>query len=494
MIASLFAQFLSLAGLFLALASCGPVPQAGGGIGGTGSIATVASGPVTKFGSVFISGTEYDNSRTLYCFDGEPCSSDNKLKLGMVVLVNGTTMGSDSVNPSPSRIAETIIYEEAVEGTVQSIAADGLSMVMLGQVIHLDQNTVIDPSIPEQSITYLALDRDRIEVSGFVVGDGHILATLITMQDGSPHYEVQGIVKNHDAEALTFEIGSLRIDYSGIDLNRVSSIGLSSWNGVVVHVRGEQWNRGGAAPPGGTLVATHIAAIDLGTDDSEEAKIEGVIRHRNAPGDVVVNNLRIQTTSTTIFEKGTIDDLTVDAHIIVRGRLSGGILLANHVSFEGKFELESNVHTLDSVTQSLTLAGFSDVTILVNDQTEIEGEGNLRAFQGIRIGDHLKIHGRPSDGGIVATKLKRSHPSDSVKLAGAVRSVSAPTLVLAGSTTIDTSEIPDHRFIQSDGTVIGRAGFFNQLAVGQQVSLKGTLTADTVIWTSARLKTSHEER
>lgn len=493
MIASLFARFLSLVGLFLVLASCGPVPQAGGGIGGTGSVQTVSSGPVTKFGSVFVSGTEYDTSQTVYCFDGEPCGPDNKLKLGMVVLVSGRTIESYSATPSLKRIAETITYEEAVEGTVQSIAPDGLSLVMLGQVIHLDQNTIIDSTIPEQSITHLALDQDRIEVSGFVVGDGHILATLVMMQDGPAHYEVQGIVKNHDAEARTFDIGSLRINYSGIDLSRVPSIGSSSWNGVVVHVRGEQWNRGGAAPTGGTLTATHIAAIGLGTDDSEEAKIEGVIRQVNAPGDVVVNNLRIQTTSTTVFEKGIFDDLTVDAHIIVRGRLSGGILLASHISFEGKFEAESNVYGIDGTARSLTLDGLPGITILVNDQTEIEGEGNLRTFQDIRVGDHLKIHGRPSGNGIVAIKLKRSNTSNNVKLEGLVNSVSAPTLVLAG-TTIDTSDIPDHRFLHSDGTVIGRMSFFNQLTASRPVSLKGTLTANAVVWTSARLKTSHEER
>lgn len=496
MIVPLFARPIGLAGLllslFLATASCSPAPQAGGGIGGTGSIQTVSSGPVTKFGSVFVSGTEYDNSQTIYCFDDEPCSSENKLKLGMVVLVNGRTVGTDLTGAPSRRIAETITYEEAVESTVQSIAPDGLSLMMLGQVVHLDHNTVVDPSIPGRSIVDLTLNQDRIEVSGFVVGDGHILATLITMQDGSPHYEVQGTVKNHNLAARTFDIGTLRIDYSAADIGHMRSIASTSWDGVVVHVRGEQWDGGGTAPAGGTLVATRVIPIGLGADDSEEAKVEGFIRQVAGPGDVVVNNLRVQTTGRTVFEGGTLDDLTVNAHVIVLGRLSGGVLQAERVSFEGKFELESNVLSLDDTTQSLTLTGFPGITILVDEQTEIEGEGDLRTFQGIRLGDHLKIHGRRSGDGIVATKLKRSNPSNNVKLEGIVSSATAPTLVLAGA-TIDTSAIPNDRFIQSDGTVIGRAAFFNRLVPGHQISLKGTLAADAVVWTSVRLKTPHDE-
>ena len=207
-----FSLHIGLLGLFLTLASCGPAPQAGGGIGGTGSVATVSSGPVTKFGSVFVSGTEYDNSRTIYCIDDEPCSSKNTLKLGMVVLVNGRTTETYSSNQPLGRFADKITFEETVEGAVQSVAADGLSVTVLGQVVHIDQKTIIDTSIPGQSIAGLIPGQDRIEVSGFVVGDGHILATLIMLQTGPPHYEIQGTIKNHNAAAHTFEIGSLRID------------------------------------------------------------------------------------------------------------------------------------------------------------------------------------------------------------------------------------------------------------------------------------------
>jgi hypothetical protein len=402
----------------------------------------------------------------------------------MVVLVNGRTTDNYSNNQSLAHIADTITYEETVEGTVQSVAADGLSVTVLGQVIHVDQKTIIDTSIRGQSITNLTPDVDHIEVSGFVVGDGHILATLIMMQSGTPHYEVQGTIKNHDSAAKTFEIGALRIDYTAADISQMPP---SKWDGLVVHIRGEQWHHGGGGPSGGTLTAKRVIPLGFGVDDSEEAELEGFILDVKGPGDFVVNNLRIQTTPSTVFEGGALGDLTVDTHVIVHGKLSGGILQAEQISFEGEFELESTVLTIDSATRSLTLAGLPGMTVFINDQTAIDGEGNLKTFGGINTGDHLQIHGRAASGGMLATELERSDPNDAVKIQGPVRSVSDPTLVIAG-VTINTTDIPNDRFIGTDGTVIGRSAFFQALTVGRKVSLRGAWTGTPIAWTSARLK------
>jgi len=484
---SLVRQCLSLIILFLLVASCGPAPQAGGGIGGTGSVSSVSSGPVTKFGSVFVSGTEYDNSNTRYCIDDNPCSSANTLKLGMVVLVNGRTTEQYANHQAVNRIADTITFEETVEGTVQSVAADGLSVVVLGQVIHLDQKTIIDPSISGQSIANLVAGQDRIEVSGFVVRDGHILATLIMMHTGTPHYEVQGTIKNHDATGQRFEIGALQISYSADTLIQIPTP-TPSWNGLVVHVRGDQWNHDGSGPSGGTLTAARVTTLGFGVDNSDEAELEGFILRVDGSGDFVVNNLPIHTTSSTVFAGGTVSSIIVDAHVIVHGRLSSGTLIAEQISFEGNFELESNVETIDATTRSLTLTGLPGLTVLIDDHTAIDGEGDLRTFDGIMVGDHLKIHGRSSSVGLVATELERSDSNANVKIHGPVRSISDQSLVIAGA-LIDTAAIPNDRFIGSDGTVIGRSAFFQNLKTGDKVSLRGVTMGNTVTWGSARLRT-----
>jgi hypothetical protein len=483
-----FSRHIGLLGLFLSLASCDPGPQAGGGIGGTGSVATISSGPVTKFGSVFVSGREYDNSHAIYCLDDEPCSSENRLKLGMVVLVNGRTTESYSNSQPLGHIADKITFEETVEGAVQSVAADGLSVTVLGQVVHIDQKTIVDTSILGQSIANLRPRLDRIEVSGFVVGDGHILATLIMMQTGTPHYEVQGTIKNHDATARTFEIGSLRIDYSTADTSRMPPVTSSTWDRLVVHIQGDPWSNGGAGPSGGTLNATRVTLLGFGIENSEEAELEGFILQINGPGDFVVNNLRVQTTSTTVFEGGTLNDLVLDTHVIIHGKLASGILQAEQIAFEGNFELESNVVAIDGTTKSLTLVGLSGMAVLIDNHTAIGGNGDLRSFEGIHIGDHIEIHGRASGSSLLATELERSGSTSQVKIQGPIQSVSSPMMIIGGA-TIDTTGIPNDRFIGKDGTTIGRSAFFQGLTVGHKVSLNGTWTGSAVTWTSARLKT-----
>jgi len=452
------------------------------------TVPTVATGPVTKFGSVFVSGTEYDNANTTYCIGEAPCSSQNTLKIGMVVVLNGR-VDEEFGNDTPiARIADKISYEGTVAGVVQSVAADGLSLVVLGQVVHVDQKTIIDPSISGQSLGNLRPGVDVVEVSGFVVGDGQLLATLVMRQAGTPHYEVQGFIKNHDATAKTFEIGTLVVDYSSADISAMPAPTSSTWNGLVVHVRGNQWSQGGLGPAGGRLIATQVQTQGLGVEDTEDAEVEGFIIQVLAPGDFFINNLHVITSTGTQFEGGTVNDLLVDVHVGIEGRLVSGILEAEQVTFLGDIQLESNVATINPVAQTLTLVGLPGMTVQVTNNTAIQGTNNLRGFADIVVGDHLKIQARSAgSNGLLATELERSGPSTGITLQGPVQSALDPMLVIAGA-SIDTSGISDNGFTGSDGTVIGRSAFFQRLVIGHKVSLQGTWTGSGVTWSGARLK------
>src|SRR4030095_4290521 len=180
----------------LVLGSCSP-PKSGGGIGGTGSVTSVSSGAVTKLDSVSVSGTEYDNSNAVYCINDAPCSTVNSLKIGMVVLVHGTTQ-SPSVE-SVARVADTISYEATVKGIVQYVDPNDVGVIVLGQFVQVNQTTVIDEDVPERSLRKLRPGIDLVEVSGLVAADGHVVATFIRKLSDTQHYEVQGGVKNHDS-------------------------------------------------------------------------------------------------------------------------------------------------------------------------------------------------------------------------------------------------------------------------------------------------------
>lgn len=482
-------ETVGLLALSLLLASCGPVPpepQAGGGIGGTGSVATVAFGPVTGFGSVFVSETEYDNAETIYCLEDNPCTKDRTdLAVGMIVLLKGSVVEDYASGQTLKRVAETVIYRETVEGEVQAIASDGLSLIVLGQVVHLNQSTIIDPSIPGQAIENLQRD-DVVEISGFVTGDGQILATLIRKHSGTPHYEVHGTVKAHDPDKKTFQIGALVVDYASADIAQLPVPPSRPWDGIVVHVRGDHWHSGGPGPYGATLTATKVVPFGLGVDHGAEAELEGFILAVTAPGDFTVNNQRITTSSSTVFAGGTVNDVVVGAHVEIDGHLVNGVLEAERVTFKGKAEVESDVASIDTDANRMTLVGFTALNIVVDAETTFEGNESPRRLADIRIGEHLKIHGSPSGpNGLVATKVKRTAPSPKAELEGPIQSIEDSRLALVG-TVVETAGIADDGFIGNAGTVIGRSDFFKLVAIGHKVTMKGTLTHSGIRWTSVR--------
>ena len=75
----------------LTLAGCGGAgglasTSGGGGIGGTGLTST---GSIDGFGSIFVNGVEFETDESDVSLDGLTSTQD-KLRLGMVVTVHGT--------------------------------------------------------------------------------------------------------------------------------------------------------------------------------------------------------------------------------------------------------------------------------------------------------------------------------------------------------------------------------------------------------------------
>ena len=469
--------------LFLLLASCGPSPQAGGGIGGTGNTASVASGPITGFGSVFVSEYEYDTTTTTMTVDGKS-GSQSDLKKGMVVLVNATLTHNYGTNDLPQRTANRLFYEDTVEGMVQAVAPDGSNLVVLGQTVTITAKTIVDATIPEQNILSLVPGRDLVEVSGFVTGDGVIVGTLIDLKaEATPDYEVKGVIKNHKAALSTFEIGSLTVDYRNADLREMQNHTSNSWNGLVVDVRGSHVSSGGSGSYDLRITATKIKPDGLGTDDSEGAEIRGFVTQVVAPGDFYLGNVHVQIHDSTTFEGGTLNDILLGAQLEIHGSLIGGIVNATKVEFEGEAELEANVATINSGDSTLTLTGLAGLVIQFDGKTALHGQGNPRRLADLRSSDHLQIHGRQSGGNsVLAREVERTDPKSNVQIQGLVTSATDPIFVLFG-TSIDTSLIPESG-VRGRYGAIGRSAFFSGLSSGKTVVLRGATLKDTVAWSS----------
>lgn len=381
--------------LFVGLASCSPAPEVGGGIGGTGRLTSVASGPITGFGSVFISGTEYKTTDTSMIIDGQP-GSQGDLKKGMLVRVTATvTKGSGS----PLRMADSLVYEDTLEGFVQFVTPTGSHLVVLGQSVTITPTTLIDGNIPGGSVQNLVPGRDLVEISGFVMGDGVIRATWIGLKTldattATPNYQVKGLITNHKADQRTFEVGTLTVEYRDTVVQQLPDPS-RGWDGVLVDIVGKQVS----SEPRNRLrlTATRVRLEELGASDSEDAVIEGFVTRVLSSGKFLLGNLQVVTNTETALQGGTSTDIFVGRHLEVHGRLVGGIMTATKLELE-----DADLHGV--VTQVLSPDHFvlENVHVLTNAETILEGGTS----DDIVVGVHLEVYGLVVDGTVTATKLE----------------------------------------------------------------------------------------
>jgi hypothetical protein len=326
-----------------------------------------------------------------------------------------------------------------------------------------------------------------VEVSGFVSGPGTVVATLIDRKIGAADYQVKGFITQHDERSKSFTIGSLAVDYTGADIGQMPNPAGNAWNGLLVDVRGSQVSSGGSGPYGIRMTATKVKPENLSIEDSEDVEVEGFVTQVLGQGDFYLGNVHVQTSASTTFEDGALNDILIGAHLEVHGSLVGGIVSATKVEFEGETELQANVATINSSDNTVTLTGLAGLVIQFDGQTTLHGQGNPRQLDDLRSGDHLQIHGRLRGGNmILAKEVERSDPKSNVQLQGLVTSVAYPFIVLLGA-SINMSSIPESGFLGHDG-VIGRSAFFSDLSNGKKVSVQGNVVTTTIDWTSATRK------
>ena len=308
--------------LITLLSACGGGGGGGsasnGGIGGTG----VATGPITGFGSVFVNGIEFDTSGNIQItLDGEPNHSQSDLKIGQVVTIKGT-ISDDGTKGT----ATSIEFEDEVEGPVQSIDLAANTIVVLGLTVQATATTVFDGFA---SLAALAVN-DIVEVSGLPDATGKIVATHIEKHSNyvaGTEIEVKGMIAN--LTATTFTIGTLTVDYSLV-LPQDRPATLS--NGLFVEVKANTL----PDPITGVLTATKVEVEDEdeGAVEGNELDLEGFVTDFVSATEFKVNGQAVTTNFQTSYEHGVAADLANNVRVEVEGRLTGGVLVAEEISFE----------------------------------------------------------------------------------------------------------------------------------------------------------------
>jgi len=421
--------------LFVAagLAACGGGGGSiddGGGNGPTGAIdgggLRVVSGPINGFGSVIVNGVRYDTSAAEIIVDGQP-ATEADLEVGQVVVVSAT-------DDDGSLSAQRVVYDENVEGPIDSIDLAGSTLVVLGQTVVVNGGTSFDDDVPGRTIEGLATG-DFIEVSGYVDSAGRIVATRIELEDGSGDLEVTGFVSGLDAAAFTFEINDLVVDYSQATLEDFDGGEIS--DGDLVEAEGDQL--GG----NGELIARRVErkddVFDDDLDDDAEVEIEGLVTRFVSATDFDVSGVPVTTTSGTEFEDGTAADLALDVLVEVDGAFdANGVLVADEVDFEddGQIEISARADSVDAAAGEVVLLG---ITVITGPETRFEddSDADLRPFSldDVSAGDWLEIRGFETEAGsgtVTATRLERDDADDEASIRGFATDVADPSFRILG--------------------------------------------------------------
>ena len=491
---SIVFNLLGAVGLVGLLSGCG---SGGGGAststGGTAGGSAAASGTITGFGSVFVNGKKYETNDVEVIHDGqtERCSISSTthcgLKEGMTVKVSGTFSGS-------SHRASRITQEDALEGPIQikdQADTNNGTLTILGQTVVVDDTTKFDDSIGLNKLDNL-LPGDVVEVSGFVKdgANGVITASFIEKKTGATDCnalcEIKGMVKSHNHNALpkTFQIGGLNVIYDNSTIiGDMPDPSGNNWDGLFVEVKGSNFDSAGE-----TLIATKVEPENEGVGNNmDEFEVEGFVRQVDGPGDFFIGTTHVQTTASTEFRGGTIDEIVVGAKLSAEGRLANGILTAKQVKFHESVKLEGNIADINLVSKTFTIIGLPGVTVSVNSQTEFTANGGnaITDLNDLSVGNHVRVRGRVGGGNsVISTRVETRSASGEVDLQGPVQALSDPNLTILG-VTVDTTGM---EFEGLDDGIIGRTAFFNAVKVGTLVKMQGRLNGSVVMWRKAELE------
>lgn len=457
------------------LSACG-----GGGGAGSGAVPPVASvgvarGTVTGFGSVFVNGVEYDTRTASFSSDGED-SHQSDLSVGMIVKVRGDIEG---------RNADRVEYVEDVKGPVDEVIPEGLRV--MGQVVLISAETVIDPSLDLASVA----PGDLVEVSGLRTATDAIDASFVEAKDPATvrSYKVVGQVRDLDATQHSFRVGGLSVDYSTATFEDFAASDLANAQLVEVKDSSKAYSAGDLH-----LVATDVDLDsnvrmededDIGHhhDDGDDAKVEGLITQIVDSTHFVIAGTTVTTTSTTTFAFGDATNLVVGARVEVHGTLaSDGTITAIKIEFQhNSARVAGIVETVDATAGSLKIFGVT-VDPLANAEIR-DKRDHVEPFTlaDIAVGDFVDARGVEHDTTILGHEIERDAVDDT-RLRGTATHIdgTAHTLTILNVAVVTDANT---QYRSGDEESMSADAFFAALHDGQtQVDARwnGSVTDPTV--------------
>ncbi len=435
----------------------GSLAACGGGGSGSSSSDTASSGtsvgPVSGFGSVYVNGTRFNTNGSVNSDDG--IERETQLEKGMILKVRGRW------DDDGQGEADRLDYDDTLRGELQSatwngpdlLEGDG-TLIVAGQEILVDGQTVFKGATPAE-LDGVSPGTYRVRISAWRLDDGTFRASYVGVKPVSDDFgdanevEVEGVVRNLDTVAQTFQINGIDVDYQSAefddDLERDDLA-----NGIVLEVEGYIQN--------GVLIAEEIEDEDDLFDDDDDVEISGAISgdYDDVSRQFSLNGITVRVNSGTEFDDGLRESDLGDGLLVkVEGNFRGGMLVAEEIEpRDGDAELDGVIESKNG--DELVVSGVRVVltgnTLIEDDDDDDDDRITMRArdIESLRVGDYLEIEGRQrtSDGGYLeAIKIEREDDDDDgYEMEGRVTAVTSNSVTVLGLTLLrDNEDISDIR-------------------------------------------------
>lgn len=344
--------WLRLRTTMLTIASIALVTSCGGGVGtgGTGSFASFVSGPITGFGSVIVNDVRFDDSAArVEDADGNLRSRD-ELRLGMTVAVDGSPIASSggvlTATASRVRIASEML------GPVAAVDVDAGTLHLLGQVVTVDANTLLDESLADG---IAALARGQL-VEVYALWDAaasRYRATRIEVRAASARYHLRGVASAVDTRTRTLVVGGASFAYAGA-------------TGVPSDLAAGRYVRMTLLPS--SPAATQWSVVAFGEalarpPEQAGVRMNGLVNALSSMTSFSVDGQTVNAAG-ALFPDGT--SFGPGVRVEVRGTMVGGVVQATEVTIGSEqgmhdrgFDLRGTIGTVSTAAQTFTLRGHT---------------------------------------------------------------------------------------------------------------------------------------
>ncbi len=341
-----------------------------------------AFGAITELNSVTVNGIHYETNDVAVYVNGVPAAVTD-LKLGHTVSLDG------EVNFSEARgTADEISYSSTIIGPVEHVSAEFDRLIVLGQTVLMDEDTVFDSGVDGDTYVDLALGT-KLQVSGHLNADGDIIATRVATDEISTNVQLTGTVAGTDLANMLFKVNRVTVDYSNATLIDLPE-GMPT-DGLLVTIRGSLVN--------GVLVVSEIASTQgMAADPGARVHVGGMVTRFESASAFDLNGTPVTTDASTVFVNGAASDLQADAEITVEGHVGtgGGFVAASHVTFGEPIFSRSTVEYDFTDFTNVTVHGISRVTITQGADYSVEviaSFGSPGEIQASQEGDTVTIGG-----------------------------------------------------------------------------------------------------